>query len=169
MRKGVLQVQSAAGPPGGCDGSSYTYLLKSSVPWCPGDRYLWSFQQPSGVGVPSPLCRRDTSVAEWPSDPGLSRPGRVRVEPCPPREVARQPPWGFVVSGVGGVRVVGSDCHLVEDRTHFCLHLPVFFRQHVREDVGLGTEERVLSPGPTRGISCPSALRLRARIPACCR
>lgn len=158
------------GPPGRCDGSTCTYLLKSSVPCSPGDHYLWSFQQAAGVGVLSPLCRRGHVS------------GRVAFGPRP------LPPWpcvcvcealpaqggglsasaGVVVSRVGGARAVGSGCHLGEDRNNFCLRLPVFFRQHVREDVGLGTEERVLSPGPTRGISCPFAL-LRARLPACCR
>lgn len=41
----------------------------------------------------------DTSVAEWPSDPGLSRPGRVCVERCLPREVACQPPRGWLSPG----------------------------------------------------------------------
>lgn len=126
-------------PPGGCEGSHCIYLSESSVPWSPGDRYLGSLQQPSGVGVLSPLCRRGhgsgrVAFGPWPLPPWPCVCARVWSAACPGRWLVSQPRRGCRLRGGW------SSCRwprlsrlsLGGGQNHFCLRLPVFFRQHVR-------------------------------------
>lgn len=106
------------GPPGRCDGSTCTYLLKSSVPCSPGDHYLWSFQQAAGVGVLSPLCRRGHVSGRVAFGPRPLPPWPcvcVCVKRCLPREVACQPPRGLL--SPGWVELVPLAAAVIWERT----------------------------------------------------
>lgn len=151
--RGARRCRVRQGPPGACDGSNCSYLLKSSVPWWPLSRVLpAAFWGRRSVPI-VPKGHVGGRVAFGPR-PRLPWP-RVRAE--------RGRPRGWRVSLRGGRRLPGGWSWCSRQRPHSAEDRAASVRQHVREDVGLGTEERALSPGPG-GVSRPCA-----RTPACCR
>lgn len=81
------------GPPGACDGSNCSYLLKSSVPWWPLSRVLpAAFWGRRSVPIVPKGTRRWPSGLQTPAGPGGGASASV----------------GVVVSGAGGVGAAGS-------------------------------------------------------------
>lgn len=100
--RGARRCRVRQGPPGACDGSNCSYLLKSSVPWWPSSRVLpAAFWGRRSVPIVPKGTRRWPSGLRTPAAPALA------ARACgarPAQGVARQPPWGS--SSPGRVELV---------------------------------------------------------------